>query len=142
MWAQFIWASLLALSGTYGKLLDYIVFTSLVFYIVTMWGLLRLAHRVPEAVDMKSWKDYAIPIIYIAGAFYIAFFLLFGDFFVSSYRTLETLFQSLVNLDATGLNTSWPAFRDTKFFTSIAGLGLTALGLPVYYAWKRRPALA
>lgn len=121
MWVQFVWASLLALSGTYGKLLDYIVFTSLVFYIVTMWGLLRLASRIPDEVHMKKWTDYAVPIAYIAGAFYIAFFLLFGDFFLPGF---EKKFAT--------------DFYNTKFFTSLAGLVLTAIGLPVYYAWKKR----
>jgi APA family basic amino acid/polyamine antiporter len=125
MWAQFVWASLLALSGTYGKLLDYIVFTSLVFYIVTMWGLLRLAKRIPQEVNMTSPKDYAIPLTYIAGAFFIAFFLLFGDFFLPGA--------------AQKLTTD---FTNTKFFTSIAGLGLTALGLPVYWLWKSKKSPA
>ncbi len=137
MWAQFVWASLLALSGTYGKLLDYIVFTSLVFYIVTMWGLLRLANKVPAEVNMKKWTDYAIPILYIAGAFYIAFFLLFGDLFVASYATVAAFFEALQHGNMSALQAAWPAFKDTKFFTSIAGLGLTALGLPVYWLWKK-----
>ncbi len=120
MWAQFIWASLLALSGTYGKLLDYIVFTTLVFYIVTMLGLLKLAKRIPTEVNMTRRINWLIPIVYIAGASFIAFFLLFGDFFTPDYKTRF-------------LND----FGNTKFFTSIAGLLLTALGWPVYAIWKR-----
>lgn len=123
MWAQFVWAACLALSGTYGKLLDYIVFTSLVFYIVTMLGLLRLARTIPEQVKMTRKRDYAVPVAYIACATFIAFFLLFGDFFTA---------------DASARFAS--DFFSTKFFTSIAGLGLTALGLPVYHAWKKRPS--
>lgn len=125
MWAQFVWASLLALSGTYGKLLDYIVFTSLVFYIVTMLGLLRLAKRIPDEVNMKTKADYAIPVLYVIGATFIAFFLLFGDFFIpDAAQHFKT------------------DFYNTKFFTSIAGLILTAIGLPVYYAWKKSRAAA
>jgi APA family basic amino acid/polyamine antiporter len=124
MWAQFLWAALLALSGTYGKLLDYIVFSTLIFYIVTMLGLLRLGKRIPEQVNMTSRKDALIPIAYIIGASFIAFFLLFGDFFTPDYATRFA-----------------HDFYNTKFFTSIAGLGLTALGLPVYWIWKKtRPA--
>jgi APA family basic amino acid/polyamine antiporter len=120
MWAQFVWASLLALSGTYGKLLDYIVFTTLLFYIVTMLGLLRLGKRIPAQVNMTSRKDAFIPVAYIIGATFIAFFLLFGDFFTPDYATRFA-----------------HDFYNTKFFTSIAGLGLTALGLPVYFIWKK-----
>ncbi len=125
MWAQFVWASLLALSGTYGKLLDYIVFTSLLFYIVTMLGLLRLGKQIPEEVQMTSWKDRIIPVAYVLGASYIAFYLLFGDFFTGN-------FMAKLQSD----------FLNTKFFTSVAGLGLTALGLPIYYYWKSKQTTA
>lgn len=123
MWMQFIWASGLALSGTYGQLLDYIVFSTLVFYIVTMLGLIRLGRKIPEQVGMKTPLDYAIPVAYIAGAGFIAFFLLCGDFFTPNFAARFAT-----------------DFYHTKFFTSIAGLGLTALGLPVYFAWKARKA--
>jgi APA family basic amino acid/polyamine antiporter len=125
MWAQFVWAAALALSGTYGKLLDYIVFTSLIFYIVTMWGLIRLAGRIPQKVNMTRPVDYVVPVLYILGAVYIAFFLLFGDFFTPDFATRFA---------------TWDAFKESKFFTSIAGLGLTALGLPVYWCWKKAKA--
>src|SRR5437762_3257717 len=39
---QGIWTCLLCLSGTYGQLLDYIIFAVLVFYILTIAGLFRL----------------------------------------------------------------------------------------------------
>ena len=120
MWMQFIWASGLALSGTYGQLLDYIVFSTLVFYIVTMLGLIRLGKRIPEQVRMTTRLDYAIPVLYIAGAVFIAFYLLCGDFFTPNFAARFAT-----------------DFYHTKFFTSIAGLGLAALGLPVYVVWKK-----
>lgn len=120
MWAQFAWAAVLALSGTYGKLLDYIVFTTLLFYILTMLGLLRLAKRIPAKVNMTTRRSWIIPITYIAGAAFISFFLLFGDFFTPDYKSRFAI-----------------DFYNTKFFTSIAGLGLTALGLPAYLLWKK-----
>ena len=36
---QGIWTCLLCLSGTYGQLLDYIIFAVLVFYVLTVAGL-------------------------------------------------------------------------------------------------------
>ncbi len=46
---QCIWASLLCLSGTYGNLLDYVVFSVLIFYILTIYGVIRLRSTQPAA---------------------------------------------------------------------------------------------
>ncbi len=116
LWAQCLWAILLALSGTYIQLLGYIVFTSLVFYIVTMAGLLKLARRIPDEVNMKTPFDYAIPILYIAGASLLAWYMLFQP---ETWNVFGT--EMLVPIK----------------FTSVAGVGLTLVGLPVYFIWKK-----
>ncbi len=46
---QGIWASLLCLSGSYGDLLDYVVFAVLIFYILTVGGLFILRKKQPDA---------------------------------------------------------------------------------------------
>src|SRR5579871_4035777 len=46
---QGIWTCVLCLSGTYGQLLDYIIFAVLIFYILTILGLFVLRYRRPEA---------------------------------------------------------------------------------------------
>jgi APA family basic amino acid/polyamine antiporter len=48
LWMQGVWASLLALSGRYGDLLDYVVIAELLFYLLTVGGLLVLARRSGE----------------------------------------------------------------------------------------------
>ena len=40
MWIQGIWASILCLSGKYGDLLVYSTFASLIFYVLTIFGIL------------------------------------------------------------------------------------------------------
>ena len=42
---QGVWASLLTLSGTYSQLLDYIMFASLLFYLVTLAGMAVLRKK-------------------------------------------------------------------------------------------------
>jgi APA family basic amino acid/polyamine antiporter len=42
---QGIWASVLALSGTYGDLLDYVIFAALLFYALTVAATLRFGGR-------------------------------------------------------------------------------------------------
>jgi APA family basic amino acid/polyamine antiporter len=45
LWLQGLWASLLALSGRYGDLLDYVIIAELLFYLLTIAGLFVLARR-------------------------------------------------------------------------------------------------
>ena len=46
---QAIWASLLCLTGTYGQLLNYVIFAALVFYVLTTMGLFILRAKRPDA---------------------------------------------------------------------------------------------
>ncbi|HZP41457.1 MAG TPA: amino acid permease [Candidatus Binatia bacterium] len=48
LWLQGAWASVLALSGRYGDLLDYVIVAELLFYLLTVGGLFRLAARTGE----------------------------------------------------------------------------------------------
>src|SRR5207253_8295738 len=45
LWMQGAWASVLALSGRYSDLLDYVIVAELLFYLLTVGGLLVLARR-------------------------------------------------------------------------------------------------
>ncbi|MDP1621085.1 MAG: amino acid permease [Bacteroidales bacterium] len=58
---QGIWAGLLCLSGTYGQLLDYVVFAVLIFYVLTILGLFRLRKTRPEAE--RPYKAFGYPVI-------------------------------------------------------------------------------
>lgn len=68
---QAVWASLLCLSGTYGQLLDYCTFSSLLFYVVTIIGLFVLRKKRPDAPrPYKAFGYPFLPMMYIliAGA--------------------------------------------------------------------------
>lgn len=58
---QCIWASLLCLSGSYGDLLDYCTFSSLIFYIITITGLFILRKKMPHAE--RPYKAFGYPFI-------------------------------------------------------------------------------
>lgn len=74
---QAIWASILCLSGTYGDLLDYVTFASLLFYIVTIAGLFILRKREPNADRPYKVIAYPIlPFLYIVIALTICIILL------------------------------------------------------------------
>lgn len=77
LWFQCIWTCLLCLSGNYGDLLDYVVFAVLLFYILTVAGVIILRKKMPH-VD-RPYRTYAypfIPITYIILASLICILLL------------------------------------------------------------------
>ncbi|MBI5527963.1 MAG: amino acid permease [Deltaproteobacteria bacterium] len=100
---QCVWACLLTLSGTYGQLLDYVIFAALLFYVVTIAGMMRMRRTKPDAPRPFRTPAYPVlPVFYIAAASAIMIVLLV-------HKPMYT----------------WP------------GLIIVALGIPVYFAWKR-----
>jgi basic amino acid/polyamine antiporter, APA family len=74
---QGIWTCILCLSGTYGQLLDYIIFAVLVFYILTIAGLFVLRRTRPDAERPYRAVGYPVlPAIYIVMALFIDVVLL------------------------------------------------------------------
>jgi len=69
LWIQSVWASVLCLSGRYGDLLDYVIFTVLIFYILTIIGIFRLRKKRPELErPYKAFGYPVLPAIYILAA--------------------------------------------------------------------------
>ncbi len=100
---QGIWASVLCLSGSYGDLLDYCTFSSLIFYIITIAGLFVLRKTMPDAE--RPYKAFGYPVI---PAMYI-------------------ILTSLICID----------LLVYKTFNCGMGLLIIALGVPVYFMFKR-----
>lgn len=100
---QAIWTCLLALSGTYGNLLDYIIFAAVLFYMLTVVGLLMLRRKRPDLPRPVRAPGYPwLPMLYILATGFIC---------------VNLLIQKPVY--------TWP------------GLIIVALGVPVYYLWRR-----
>jgi APA family basic amino acid/polyamine antiporter len=74
---QMIWTCLLTLSGSYGQLLDFIMFAVLLFYILTIAGLFVLRRRRPDLPRPYRAVGYPVlPAIYILMALFIDVVLL------------------------------------------------------------------
>jgi len=74
---QGIWSIIICLSGTYNNLLDYVVATVLVFYILTIAGIFILRKKQPETTRRFKTPGYPyIPLIYIISALTIVVLLL------------------------------------------------------------------
>jgi APA family basic amino acid/polyamine antiporter len=74
---QAVWASLLCLTGTYGQLLNYVIFASLTFYVFTTFGLFILRKKMPDAERPYRAIGYPfLPGLYIVLAAAVAIILL------------------------------------------------------------------
>ncbi len=63
LWIQCIWTSLLCLSGTYGQLLTYVVFVVLIFYVLTLIGIIILRKKQPQLE--RPYKAIGYPLLII-----------------------------------------------------------------------------
>ncbi len=74
---QAIWTSVLCLSGTYGNLLDYVVFTVLLFYILTILSVFILRRKFPGRERPYRAPGFPVlPAAYILVVFFIMVILL------------------------------------------------------------------
>ena len=77
LWVQWAWTCLLCLSGTFGNLLDYVVFAVLIFYVLTIAGLFVLRRTRPDAArPYRAFGYPVLPALYIAMALWICAVLL------------------------------------------------------------------
>jgi APA family basic amino acid/polyamine antiporter len=76
---QGVWTALLTLTGSYGQLLDYVVFAALIFYAMTMVALFALRAKRPDMP--RPYRAFGYPVIpglYMLAALGIAVILLFA----------------------------------------------------------------
>ncbi len=77
LWVQWAWTSLLCLSGSYGQLLDYVIFAVLLFYILTIAGLFVLRRTQPDRPrPYRAFGYPVLPALYIVMALWISAVLL------------------------------------------------------------------
>ena len=74
---QCMWASVLCLSGTYGQLLDFLIFAVVIFYILTLDGTIPAALEAPELKRPYRAFGYPfLPALYIVMAVFLEIQLL------------------------------------------------------------------
>ncbi len=77
LWIQAAWSTLLCLTGTYSQLLDYVVFATLLFYILVIFAVFMLRKKHPEwERPYRAFGFPVFPIIYIAACLLIIIILL------------------------------------------------------------------
>jgi basic amino acid/polyamine antiporter, APA family len=77
---QGIWSAVLALSGSYDRLLTYVTFASLAFNALTVAGLFVLRWKRASAPrPYRTWGYPFTPAIYLAGALFFLIYIFLGD---------------------------------------------------------------
>ncbi len=78
---QGIWSSVLALSGSYSRLLTYTTFASLAFNALTVVGLFRLRARdgAPAAGEYRTPGYPLTPLVYLLGAGFFMLYIVQGE---------------------------------------------------------------
>lgn len=92
LWAQCVWASILCMSGSYGILIKFATFASMIFYIVTIAGLFVLRKKMPDHPRPYKTLGYpVIPALYLVFAFLICVSLTLFTFEDTAYSILLIL---------------------------------------------------
>ena len=100
---QAVWASALAISGTFDQLTDYVIFASWIFYGLVTSSVFVLRRKMPDAPRPYRTVGYPVmPLVFVLAA---------------AWLVVNTLLNRPVE--------------------SIAGLALIALGLPIYFYYRR-----
>jgi APA family basic amino acid/polyamine antiporter len=77
---QGMWSVVLALSGTYDRLLTYVTFASLAFNALTVVALIVLRRKRPELPrPYRAWGYPVTPGLYLAGALFFLVYIFAGD---------------------------------------------------------------
>jgi APA family basic amino acid/polyamine antiporter len=77
---QGVWSGVLALSGSYDRLLTYVTFASLAFNALTVVGLFVLRRKRPEVPrPYRAWGYPVTPALFLVGAAFFLVYIFLGD---------------------------------------------------------------
>lgn len=114
---QGVWTSLLVLSGSFDMLTDMLIFVSWFFYGMSSLGVFILRYKMPDRErPYKVWGYPVVPAVFVVFTFSFLIATLVSD--IQQYQAGKTM---LIN--------------------SLLGVLLTAMGLPLYWYFKRRSRL-
>jgi len=80
---QGVWASVLALSGSYSELLDYVIFTNLMFYVITVGAVFLMRRTRPH--QPRPYRAWGYP--YVPAAYMVAAIVLMVDLLIMKPRS-------------------------------------------------------
>lgn len=114
LWLHGIWTSLFIMTGSFDMLTDMYVFVTWIAYLLGAVGVMRLRKTMPDMPrPYKTWGYPWLPLLFIAfSAFYLCV-------------TLYTEVDNYLSGKAPVIN-------------SLLGMAITALGIPLYFYYRRK----
>ncbi len=114
VWLHAIWTSLFILTGSFDMLADMFVFITWIAYLFGAIGIFLLRKKMPDLPrPYKIWGYPVVPLLFIA---------------FSAFYLITTVLNDVTNY----LNDRQPVIN------SVLGLVITAVGVPLYYYFKRK----
>jgi basic amino acid/polyamine antiporter, APA family len=114
LWIQGIWTSILVMSGSFDMLTDMLIFVSWLFYGLSAAGIFILRKKMPDAErPYRVWGYPIVPAIFVVFTF---------SFLIATLVSDIQLYNS----------------GKTNVINSVLGLLLTAIGIPLYWYFKRK----
>ena len=114
VWLHAIWTSMFIITGSFDMLADMFVFITWIAYLFGAIGIFLLRKKMPDQPrPYKIWGYPFVPILFIA---------------FSSFYLISTVWNDISNY----LNDRQPVIN------SVLGMVITAVGIPLYYYYKRK----
>lgn len=93
LWCQCLWVCVLILWGNYAQLLDYVIYSSIIFYAITIFGIFKMRKKFPNVENVFKVPNF-VPITFLILALFIIITL---TIFKPAY-TVPGLIISLIGL--------------------------------------------
>ena len=93
LWLQCFWICVLITWGSYSQLLDYVIYSSLIFYAITIFGIFRMRKLYPKKRGVAKVPNFVILIFMV-----MATFIITGLTFYKPQYTLPGLIITLAGI--------------------------------------------
>ena len=93
LWLQCFWICILIMWGSYSQLLDYVIYSSLIFYAITIFGIFRMRKLYPKKRGVAKVPNFVILIFMV-----MATFIITGLTFYKPQYTLPGLIITLAGI--------------------------------------------
>ena len=90
LWLQCVWVCILILWGNYSQLLDYVIYSAIIFYIITIFGIFKLRKMYSKKQDIYRVPTF-VPILFVILAGFVIITL-------TVYKPLYTVPGLLITL--------------------------------------------